>query len=894
MLALPVVAPSMFVVQNWNDNIVATRFQMAPRSASGTIAFIAIDKTSLDALGVWPWPRGVYAELIDRISAAGAGDIFIDVDFSTPSQKSEDDKLAAGLDRAGGSVLLPVFRQQVTAKGSETTITRPIGLLAEKSWPVFANVALDSDGNVRRFALGEQSDAVSIQSAAATLAKTDNHVGSSLIDFSIRPDTVPTFSLSDVLNGHVGAEALTGRSIVVGASATELKDIFPVPIYGVLAGPMIHVLAAETLLQNRHLRAFNQIPLELFFSAMLIVVALTWRSIGMASVAIMTGSLGILIEIGAFFLQKDLGFIIGTAVPWLILSLSFLMFLNERLDFGQILLVVANVERRNTRLLMKRIIQDSSDGVIAFDSHLKVIEASQSARQLFDTKLDSDLFEHADPTIVEAVQVLIDRHRADPSKIHSTTVEFSMQVGAKTVHLEAVATISPNERTDATQHDDGFAGCVILRDVTARRLYHEKLRYLAEHDELTGLLNRREFAARLDVSKETYQIAVLDVERFSGVCATLGRDTGDDVLRAIASHLRSEFGDSLIARLAGDVFAVALSSPNLHEAQGVALRLLDLFMDPIAVGFTSVPVSIRVGIAQDVDNNAESRVREAESALDLVRSVPGRQWAQYDPASAVRQARARRLETDMREALVQRQFFLLYQPQIELSSGRLIGAEALIRWQHPEFGLISPVEFIPIAESTGLICEMGRWALIEACTAAADWPGDATVAVNVSPVQFAQSDVEEIVRVAIAVSGLAASRLCLELTESTFLEQGGPTIEKMRRLRETGISIALDDFGTGYSSMSYLTSLPLDKLKIDQSFVRVMNANDGVLEIVKAVVSLAHGLKLGVVAEGVEGKAEVETLQRLGCETGQGYLFGRPQPARELFEKTTTLAAVAT
>ncbi len=891
MIALPLVAPGIFMVQNWNDNFVAKRFQMATRSASRTIAFIAIDKKSLDAIGIWPWPRRVYAELIDRISAAGAGDIFIDVDFSTPSQKSEDDKLAAGLDRAGGSVLLPVFRQQVTAKGSETAITKPIGLLAEKSWPVFANVALDPDGNVRRFSLGEESDAVSTQSAAATLAKSDRHTGTSLIDFSIRPDTVPTFSLSDVLNGHVGADALRRRSIVVGASATELKDIFPVPIYGALAGPMIHILAAETLLQHRDLRTFNQMPLELLFSAVLIVVALTWRSIGIASLAILTGASGVAIEIGAFLLQAEFGFIIGTAVPWLILLLSFLMFLNERLDFGQMLIVVANVERRNTRRLMERVIQDSSDGVIAFDSRLKIMEASHSARQLFNTTVGKDLSADADPHIVEAVQVLIARQCADPSKIHSTTMEFSTQVGEKIVHFEAVITISPNERTDAIQRDAGFAGCLILRDVTARRLYHDRLRYLAEHDELTGLLNRREFAARLDVSKETDRIAVLDVERFSGVCATLGRDTGDDVLRAIATRLRSEFGESPIARLAGDVFAVALSSLDLQEAEVVALRLLDLFEAPIAVGFTSVPVGIRVGVAQAADDSAENRVREAESALDLVRSVPGRRWAQYDPASAVRQARARRLETDMREALLQSQFFLLYQPQIELASGRLIGAEALIRWQHPEFGLISPVEFIPIAESTGLICEMGRWALIEACKTAADWPGDTTVAVNVSPIQFAQSDVEEIVHEALAVSGLAASRLCLELTESTFLEQGGPTIEKMRRLREAGISIALDDFGTGYSSMSYLASLPLDKLKIDQSFVRIMNADDGVLEIVKAVVSLAHGLKLGVVAEGVEGKPEVETLQRLGCETGQGYFFGKPQQAEELFRpKVTHLA----
>lgn len=230
----------------------------------------------------------------------------------------------------------------------------------------------------------------------------------------------------------------------------------------------------------------------------------------------------------------------------------------------------------------------------------------------------------------------------------------------------------------------------------------------------------------------------------------------------------------------------------------------------------------------------------------------------------------------MRDALQNRQFFLQFQPQIELRSRRLVGAEALIRWNHPEFGLISPAEFIPIAESSGLICDIGRWTLFEACTEAAAWPGEFSVAVNVSALQFERSDVEADVMDALSCSGLPSSRLCLELTESTFLDQGGASITKMRVLRDRGIVIALDDFGTGYSSMNYLADLPLDKLKIDQSFVRRMTGNPSIFEIVRAIISLAHGLKLEVVAEGVEEEPEAEALQRLGCEMGQGYLFGRP------------------
>jgi EAL domain-containing protein (putative c-di-GMP-specific phosphodiesterase class I) len=247
----------------------------------------------------------------------------------------------------------------------------------------------------------------------------------------------------------------------------------------------------------------------------------------------------------------------------------------------------------------------------------------------------------------------------------------------------------------------------------------------------------------------------------------------------------------------------------------------------------------------------------------------------------------------MRDALRNRQFFLLFQPQIEFTTGRLVGAEALIRWNHPEFGLISPAEFIPIAESAGLICDVGRWTLFDACTEAAAWPGEFGVAVNVSALQFEHSDIETDVKAALSFSGLPPCRLCLELTESAFLGQGGPSIAKMRALREIGAVIALDDFGTGYSSIAYLADLSLDKLKIDQSFIRRMIGNPAILEIVRAIISLAHGLNLQVVGEGVESEVEAEALHRLGCETGQGYLFGRPDQSIRMISKWNAVGSIA-
>ncbi|MBY2966949.1 EAL domain-containing protein [Rhizobium leguminosarum] len=880
MLALPLTAANVGIFQAFNNSLFAKRFEWAPRQASGNVIFVAIDKHSLDAVGTWPWPRSIYATLVDKLIGSGARDIFLDVDFSAFSSKHEDDRLAAALERAGGGVLLPVFRQQETASSSQTEVTRPIPQFLENAWPVFANVAMDADGVVRRFDLGSQLDGNRTQSAASAVGRIDSSSGSLLIDYSIRPETVPTISLSEVLNGSAPAEAMRDRSVVVGASATELKDIFPVPVYGAIAGPLIHVLAAETLLQNRFLRIFDQAPLELLFAVLLIVLVICGRSTGIMTMAAAGLTTVIVGEIGAFLLQRQYGLLVGTAVPWSMLLLAWMLALNERVDLGQMLVAMANREARNTRRLMRRIIADSSDGVVAFDGDLRIVEASESAKALLRVDVGTLLLDGTDTAMIGILQRLVSEHDAEPNRIHTALADFTGSGGSHAAHYEVSITISPTEQTTAAR--SRFAGCLIMRDVTARREYEHRLKKLSERDDLTGLLNRREFASRLAAIEGEVLVSVLDIKRFSSLCATLGRDAGDELLKAVAARLASAFADDLLARLDGDHFGIATLTNDERRIEDFADSLSRLFEEPILLRGAVVPVSVRLGVARSSDAAPGARLTAAESALDAAKASPGQRWSSFDPSTAVRQARSRRLERDMRDALQNRQFFLQFQPQIEFRSRRLVGAEALIRWNHPEFGLISPAEFIPIAESSGIICDIGRWTLFEACTEAAAWPGELSVAVNVSALQFEGSDVEADVRDALSCRGLPASRLCLELTESAFLDKGGASIAKMRALRDRGVVIALDDFGTGYSSMNYLADLPLDKLKIDQSFVRRMNGNPSIFEIVRAIVSLAHGLNLVVVAEGVETELEAEALHRLGCETGQGYLFGRPDEARRM------------
>ncbi|QAS83284.1 EAL domain-containing protein (plasmid) [Rhizobium acidisoli] len=875
MLALPVVASKIAAVTQLDDGLIAKRFEWAPRDASGKIVFIAIDKRTLDAVGIWPWPRSQYGKLLEKLTAANAADIFLDIDFSTPSSPAEDGALAAALEKAGGGVLLPIFRQKVAAGSSETEISKPIAALLANAWPVFANVPMDADGIIRGFDLGNEFDGRSTQSAAAALSGSPDTSGRRLIDFSIRQESVPTYSLIDVLSGKVADEQLEGRSIVVGASAAELKDIFPVPLEGSIVGPLLHVLAAETLLQNRSLRQYDQGPLDLLIAAILIVAIFSSRRAGMAKMSVLLAAAGLVGEAVAFCLQKDFAVVSGTSVHWMLLALAWVLAFNERIDLGQTMATFAGIDARNTRRLMRRIIADSSDGIVAFTSDMKIAEISISAQAVLKLGAGADLLTSPERSVTEAVASLMARFDVDSGRIHTDVVEFVTYGGEDQIAYEARITLSPVEGHDP-KAAHSFCGCIIIRDVTVQKRYQAKLKRMSEEDDLTGLLNRREFLARLE--GRIGLVVVLEIERFSDICAVLGRDAGDSLLRAVGARLETNFPDGLLGRIEGALFALLTGKED--DPALCADRLLSLFEEPVVIDETSVIIALRLGLVQAGPLRAEAALGAAESALDTAKKT-SEAWSIYNPAIALRQARLRRLETDIRAGLRDQQFFLLYQPQVDLSSGRFVGAEALLRWRHPELGVISPAEFIPIAESSGLICNIGRWVLTEACAEASRWPFG-TVSVNMSPVQFDRSDVEADVRLALSTSGLPASRLCIELTESVFLNDSGRSVEKMAAARGMGVSLALDDFGTGYSSMSYLADLPLDKLKIDQSFVRRMTGAQGVLEIVKAIVFLARGLNLEIVAEGVEGEAEEALLRQLECQTGQGYLFGKPQIASEM------------
>jgi len=431
-----------------------------------------------------------------------------------------------------------------------------------------------------------------------------------------------------------------------------------------------------------------------------------------------------------------------------------------------------------------------------------------------------------------------------------------------------------------------FNSMVAAIDDRERRITHASL-----HDGLTGLPNRRFFIERLDraLARRTASartlVAFFDLDDFKAINDTYGHPAGDALLRHAGAAVQAAFPDAVVARFGGDEFAMLLDSvPPLADAAQIAARLHEALNAETHVDGRTIPLSASIGIAigPDDGDDGDALLKNADLALYRAKSE-GKGAYHFFEASLDEKARQRRLlEIDLRQAIRDTGFELYFQPLFCLSQNRCKGFEALLRWRHPERGFVSPADFIPLAEDTGLIVPLGEWVIAEACRQAAGWPSDVSVAVNVSPRQFASPNFEEVVLAALAASGLAPARLELEITESIFIGNVERTLASLHALRARGVRLALDDFGTGYSSLSYLRSFPFDKLKIDQSFVRSLDADPAGQAIVRAITTLASALGIETLAEGVETAAHLAILREENCDLIQGYLISRPVPASEV------------
>ena len=895
----PMAADWSGVLRPVENQLTALRMEAERRPPTGAVVVVDIDAKSIGALGSWPWPRRTYAELIDKLDKMGAGEIAFDVDFSAPSNPVDDGAMEAALKRAGGSIILAAFVQKLTAVGdSEPVFNHPVAAFAANAWMASVTVRPDSDGLVRRFPYGIVVNGQIYPSVPAVLAGGLGEVGQSFaIDFSINLNKIDRIPVVDVLNGVVDPARIAGKKVIVGAQAVELRDFFSVPVAGTVSGALLQAGAAETLIQGRVIHATNSLLMWMG----LLVIGLATLVVGRVRWTIAVAGLlaaGLITEIGATFVQARFALAIDTA-PWLVaLAIFAIVVLVSEIDFGKLVQTMWRVRASNAEALLGQVVTDNFAGIVVVDKNGRIRAASRTASELLGAQsaltglsaykvLPAELAARVDSVLTVAG---FDRFSRHPS-------EYTLKrPDGKIRTLEYIITVSEveNERAERIRGARTYkVACLTFTDVTNERAAKARIERMARFDTLTDLPNRNQLIERLesaftsaDHSARTSAVVSLDLDGFKSVNDTLGHHIGDLLLREVAARATALLPPGgLVARLGADEFAAVISGPDVQEAaveyatEAVAIigQAFHLEGHQVLVG-----ASAGVALADARDKGPDDILKRADIALYRAKAGGGNTFVVFEREMLKSMVERQRLEVEMWRALERGEFEVWYQPQVDLATGRLAGVEALLRWHHPKRGMVSPAEFVPVAEAIGMIEQLGQWVLETACADVASWSGHLRLAVNVSSVQFTRGDMARQVADALKKSGLPARQLDLEITESVFMHPSKAIHESLAEVRALGVGVALDDFGTGYSSLSYLQKFPITKIKLDQSFVAELPANGHSASIVRAVASLAHDLKLKLNAEGIENAAQAAFLRSLDVSEGQGYLFGQAQRADDM------------
>ena len=537
---------------------------------------------------------------------------------------------------------------------------------------------------------------------------------------------------------------------------------------------------------------------------------------------------------------------------------------------------------RQTNLRLDAALDNMSQGLCLYDAHSRLMVVNRRYAEIYDLPPGAVVPGMSAP---EVSKVSLGQGRTTP--IVSREPYFG-QAGVPAVQELTTGKVIAVERRDTA--DGGFVAT--FEDVTARRHAEARIAFLAHHDVLTGLPNRTALEQHINSSiaqagrDQGFAVFALDLDDFRPVNDTLGHGVGDELLVAVANRLSACVREiDCVARIGADEFVVVQRSVDRpEEAAVLARRMIDVLKLPYVLTRHTVSVGVTIGVtvAPSDGTSSEKLIKNADVALARAKAEARGAVRFFEPEMDARLQARRLLERDLRQAVADEAFEVYYQPIYSLGAERVCGFEALLRWNHPVRGNISPVEFIPLAEELGLIVPLGEWVLARACADAVRWPEGLKIAVNVSAVQFTSASLVSAVRDALRNTGLPGRRLELEITESVLVANPGVTTAILHSLKGLGIRVSMDDFGTGYSSLSYLRSFPFDKIKIDQSFVRDLCEEDGTDFIVRAVIGLGASLGMTTTAEGVETEAQLLRLRAEGCDEVQGFLFSRPVPIEQV------------
>jgi diguanylate cyclase (GGDEF)-like protein/PAS domain S-box-containing protein len=892
---LVVVALAIVLASGWHDafrNALADlRFAWLKRQAGGDIVVVAIDAPSIEKVGVWPWPRRLHAELVRQLERAGVRDIAFDVDFSAASDAASDRQFAEALKEAAGSVLLPAFKQPGAdaSNPSEIHINRPLKPFAAQSWAAVVNVAVEPDGRVRQYPFGEKLGGEFLPSMAAVLSGEYNSKDAPfLIDFGIRATSVPKVSYIDVLQADPATfERLRDKKVIIGGTAFELGDRFSIPNGGIVSGPVLQTLATESILQNRTLHWTSDWVSLGGIGMIALIMMLAWRRLIVGRRVMLLIGMAFAIEAIAVLLQAEFPLVLDTSLLHVTIAVYLAAIALDEIDFRGVLGRIA--ESRFQRIAMSL-----GDGLICTDRSHLITVWNPGAAAIFGYEPDEMIGRAFDVVCAggaAGVPPALSRDDAAALQLPGGSVtEFDgLRKNGEVFPVEACFS--------GWQGTDGYQYGVVLRDISVRKREAERIRYLAEHDALTGLANRNTLHDRLAAMISAAEapagevvLLVLGLDGFQQVNDMLGHSFGDQVLCAVSERLTQQAGpQGLAARLSGDEFAIAIPREALAETvTEFADRVAGAFEQPLpaAVREHRVKVSVGVAVYPEAGRNADELLGNGHLAFFRAKATKRGGAVLFE--NAIRQELEARLtlEAELVRAAERQEFELFYQPQVRLVDGGLVGAEALIRWRHPERGLVPPGQFMPVVNTSSISGRVAQWVMETACRQARAWElagHRLRVGINLSPSQLQSGDLAAAVANVLAHTGLSPSLLEIEVTEDIILLDEERVLDTFLRIQALGVRLVFDDFGTGYASLSYLKKFPLDGLKIDRSFVFDLLTDSDDAAIVSSTVGLGKQLGLSVIAEGIETRATADLLVSMGCEEGQGYFFGKPMPV-EAFE----------
>lgn len=842
------------------------------------VVIVAIDAHSLAQLDQWPWPRSYHAQLIDTLARAAPRRLFLDIDFSTRSTPAHDAQLAAALSRWDGPpVLLPGFLQLAQLGDEQLLLSEPLAQLGARASVASVNLQPAADGLVREVRSAWSLDSRTLTAVAYQLAALDGTSSRAIhIDYSIDPASFHYVSYADVLANRVPAQYFADKTILVGATAIELGDTLAVPVHRALPGVVVHALAYESVLRGNH----ALLPAWLYwlgvglFAVVLAVLfhRFTWR----ANTLILAASL-VTCAGASVLAYAHMATLLSVVPPGVAAVACYLFSTLKSLEAQTMRALMYAMGFRERDAMLKSIVMSSTDAIICIDDKGIIKTANPAAVALLATTSHRLI---GNPVACYLPSIIA----ADDHAIGSSFATLQNGVAECAATTEAGAAFPAELSISRVKLKDGNHHTLIVRDISERKAQQKQLQYQATHDPLTALPNRSALTAHLDSvlarrgNEVNVALLMVDLNRFKEINDTLGHSVGDYVLFEVAQRFKSISDDhGFIARIGGDEFALVVEYAHREQIVAISEAMASSLQTPIQTSGIGIDLglSIGIGLYPHDAQNAESLFKYADVAMYVAKRNGGC-FEFYDSSNDQHTVRRLEIVSKLRGAISNDEVHLCYQPKINLATGRIDSVEALMRWEDPTLGVVSPAEFVALAEPTDLIQPLSAWTLAKAFAQQRQWLREGLelrVAVNLSTRLLQDAGLPERVAAQMRESGIAARHVEIEITESAMMLDPQRALRVVQDLSALGVHIAIDDFGTGFSSLGYLRDLPVQTLKIDKSFVMNMHNHADDRVIVESTLKMAHAMQLDVVAEGVENAKDVAMLKEFGCDYAQGYFY---------------------